>query len=528
MSMSAQAAAKTGSGLSYDEVPYESFAYPQTHPAHVSTIATLFGLTPPDFRTASVLELGCASGGNLLPLALLYPQASFLGIDLSSEQISQAALRKKDLHLGNIEFLQQDILEFAPQDKQKKFDYIICHGIFSWVPETVREKIFTLCNEFLSPQGVAIISYNALPGWNAVRSLREMMLYHTSRFAKPEEKIQQARSLLDFLAENVPEGNTGYRAVIEDERKLLKNINNSYLYHDHLEGVNTQFYLHDFARMAKLHGLDYVGDTNIAAMYVGNMPPKAMETLKVLHDVVSQEQYMDFITNRRFRSSILCKGGQKINRNLKNEQIMNYFLTANPATEVTGSDPKQDIVFKVGRGNFTTHEAVSGTLFLELRACGAKPVAAGELVERVQKKLGLPDAKPVRDVLVAQGLQLVLRGYLNISSDSPHYVTEVGKKPVAFPLARYEAGMNNCRTVTNVLSSTLPSDLLANLILKNLDGSRTAQDVADILVESVLKGILKMEKSGAPVKDETEIRRDMLKVVAEVLPRLAKHGLLVG
>jgi len=526
--MSAQVAAKTESKLSYDEVPYESFAYPQTHPSHLATIATLFGLAPPDFKTANVLELGCAGGGNLFPLALLYPKASFLGIDLSQEQITQANAEKQALKLGNIEFQQQNILEFAPKDKKKKFDYIICHGIFSWVPEAVRDKIFILCNEWLSPQGIAIVSYNALPGWNAVRSLREMMLYHTSRFAKPEEKIQQARCLLGFLAENVPEGSTGYRAVIEDETKLLKNINNSYLYHDHLEGVNAQFYLHDFARMAKAQGLDYVGDTNITGMYVGNMPPKALETLKVLNDIISQEQYMDFITNRRFRSSILCKSGQKISRSLKNEQVMNYFLTVNPAMEVVGADPKQDITFKVNSGSFTTHDAVSGTLFLELAATGQKPLAASELVARVQKKLGLPDAQPVQAVLVAQGLQLVLRGYLNLHSDSPHYVTGVSKKPVAFPLARYEAGINNCRTVTNVLSNTLPSDTLANTIIKNLDGSNTVQDVANILVESIQKGILKMEKNGSPVKDEKVIRQDMAKVLEEILPRLAKHALLVG
>src|SRR4051812_31728087 len=115
--MSAQAAAKIEPKQSYDEVPYESFAYPQTHPSHLATIATLFGLAPPDFKTANILELGCAGGGNLFPLALLYPEAKFLGIDLSQEQISQANAEKKSLKLDNIEFLQQNILEFAPKGK---------------------------------------------------------------------------------------------------------------------------------------------------------------------------------------------------------------------------------------------------------------------------------------------------------------------------------------------------------------------------------------------------------------------------
>jgi methyltransferase-like protein len=237
---------------------------------------------------------------------------------------------------------------------------------------------------------------------------------------------------------------------------------------------------------------------------------------------------MDFVTNRRFRSSILCKSGQKINRGLKNEQIMNYFLTVNPVMEVIGTDAKKDVTFKVNNGSFTTHDAVSGTLFMELAASKQKPVAAKELVARVQKKLGLADAKQIQAVLVSQGLQLVLRGYLNLHSDSLNFVTEVSEKPVAFPLARHEAGINNCRTVTNVLSNTLPSDVLANTIIKNLDGSKTKQDVLNLLVENIQKGVLKMEKNGAAVKDEKLIRQDMAKVLDEVLQRLAKHALLVA
>ena len=58
---------------SYDEMPYESLPYPETHPANTAMVARLFGLTPPDFRNARVLELGCSGGGTLAPLALTYP-----------------------------------------------------------------------------------------------------------------------------------------------------------------------------------------------------------------------------------------------------------------------------------------------------------------------------------------------------------------------------------------------------------------------------------------------------------------------
>lgn len=526
--MSAQATKKIETIQAYDDVPYESFAYSFTHPSHLSTVATLFGLTPPDFRTARVLELGCAAGGNLLPLALLYPRAHFLGVDLSQEQVSHANRQKEDLKLSNLEFIQQDILNFSPQNKAEKFDYIICHGILSWVPETVREKIFAICNEWLSPNGLAVISYNTLPGWNSVRSLREMMLYHTSRFTNPAEKLQQARSLLAFLSENAGD-KAGYRAMIDDEIKQLDAAmgKSSYLYHDHLESVNVQFYLHEFSSMAQAQGLSYVGDTNFATMFVGNMPPKALEKLQVINDVVGQEQYMDFVTNRRFRSSILCKDIKKMNRNLRSEQIMDYYLTLNGSMEPVGLDPNQDIVFKSSNASFTTHEKITGTLFLELYAAGQKPVAAGDLVSRVQKKLGLEDARIVREALINFGLPFALKGFVNIYSDSPACVNEVSEKPVAFSLARHEAGRNNA-TVTNVLCCVLPSNEAANILLKNMDGSKTVQNLADILMENVHKGRLTLLNGSEQITDENEIRREISNMMGDALQRFAKNGLLIG
>ncbi len=530
MSVAAQkskSAATAEQKVAYDEVPYESFAYPQTHPSHLSTLATLFGIQAPDIATAKVLELGCAGGGNLFPLALQYPKATFHGIDLSGEQIAEANEGKKALNLANAEFVAQNILDFAPKGKEK-YDYIICHGIFSWVPEAVRDKILDICDKHLSDNGVAVISYNALPGWNAVRSLREMMIYHTSRFKTPDEKVAQARKMLEFLLESVPEGAVGYRDVIANEMKLLKNINNSYLYHDHLEGINAQYYLHEFVKMANDHNLEYVGDNNIASMFVGNMPAKALDTLKVLNDVVRQEQYMDFITNRRFRSSILCKKGLKLNRNLKNEQILDYYLTGSPNLRPSGTDPKEKIVFKLNNGNFTTHDIVGGTLFLELCASGNRPVKATDLIARTLKKLPKADEAAVRKVLVEQGLQLVLRGYLQLHGASPACADKVGQKPESFALARYEAGMPKCRTVTNVFSQTLPCDALGAVVLTLLDGTRTVAQVVDILVDRAQKGLLKVEKEGARLTDATALKTNFAKVVDDLLPRLLNSGLLVA
>ena len=89
----------------YDAVPYPNFSFPVTRPANLYTVGSLFGVGAPDFRTARVLELGCASGGNLIPLAFQYPDGHYTGIDFSERQIEAATETVAELELKNIDFI---------------------------------------------------------------------------------------------------------------------------------------------------------------------------------------------------------------------------------------------------------------------------------------------------------------------------------------------------------------------------------------------------------------------------------------
>src|SRR5262245_19896617 len=148
----------------YDQVPYQSHPFPHTQPPRLAAIATLFGLNPPPVPTARILEIGCAAGGNLIPLAARFPDATCLGIDLSSVQIRQAVPRVQALGLRNLELRRQSVTDLGADEGP--FDYVICHGVYSWVPQSVREAILRVCAERLSDNGIAIVSYNVLPGWH--------------------------------------------------------------------------------------------------------------------------------------------------------------------------------------------------------------------------------------------------------------------------------------------------------------------------------------------------------------------------
>ena len=143
-------------------------------------VARLFGLRPALPSQANVLELGCASGGNLIPLAARYPDATFLGIDFLTVQVSAAQRQIAALGLTNIRIEQGDITNFSVAEK---LNYIICHGVYSWGPEATRAAILRLCRDGLTNHGVAYISYNTYPGWRLRQVVREAMLFHAGAHA---------------------------------------------------------------------------------------------------------------------------------------------------------------------------------------------------------------------------------------------------------------------------------------------------------------------------------------------------------
>jgi 2-polyprenyl-3-methyl-5-hydroxy-6-metoxy-1,4-benzoquinol methylase len=165
---------------SYDEVPYESHPYPQTHPSRLAAVATLFGLRPPAVETARVLELGCAAGGNLTPVAEAFPKATLLGVDASARQIGDGQRFVERLGLSNLTLKHANILDLGPD--LGTFDYIICHGVFSWVQTPVQEKILDICAKHLSPSGIAYISYNTYPGWHMRGMIRDRRIGSRCRF----------------------------------------------------------------------------------------------------------------------------------------------------------------------------------------------------------------------------------------------------------------------------------------------------------------------------------------------------------
>ena len=380
---------------SYDNHPYDSYPLPHARPEPIRAIGTLFGMQPPPLETARILELGCAAGGNIINFAESFPKSYTLGIDLSKVQIEHGQKMIKELGLKNIELKHQSITEI--DESVEKFDYIICHGVFSWVPDFVRDKILDISKKLLTPNGLAYISYNTLPGWNMINTMREMMLFHSEIFKEEADKITQSRLFLNFINESLEGTDTPYAKFLKEETEALVHRDNSYLRHEYLEDDNTQFYFRDFAKLASDKGLSYVGEVNLPLMYVGNLPEKVSSKLSTIGDIIRTEQYMDFIQNRRFRCTLLAHNNVKLNRNVTGESINKFFLACDVIAEkaekeVDIANPLESIKFFMKSGNSpdanvnTSAPVMKAVLYTFIENQG-NPLSVDELLKAANKKL---------------------------------------------------------------------------------------------------------------------------------------------
>ena len=303
--MSGSASDATAS--SYDDVPYPGSIYRQSHPDRLAAVARLHGMRPAPVDCCRVLEIGCGTGENLLPLAMRFADARYLGVDLSRVQVEAAKATAAALGLANIRFVQADLTTL--DETLGEFDYVIAHGVWSWVPQPVRDALMRLCRRVLAPQGVAYVSYNCYPGWRARSVVREAMLFHLQGVQAPAERIEQARAVLQFLCEAIPDSNSAYRMTYEQVARAVARSGEqerSLLYHDMLESENTPTYFTGFVEHAAAHGLGFLAESDISDMCTEIHGEKVAQTLRGLGgDVVRREQYLDFLCNRSFRQTLL-------------------------------------------------------------------------------------------------------------------------------------------------------------------------------------------------------------------------------
>jgi SAM-dependent methyltransferase len=441
----------------YHQIPYLTGPMVDSHPDRLASVATLFGMTPAPIAACRVLEIGCGSGGNLIPMAFRLPGSHFTGIDLADQAIAEGQRFSGELALSNLNLIAMDLRDIGPP--MGEFDYIIAHGVYSWVPDPVRERLLAVCRERLAPQGIAYISYNALPGRYVRTMLREMMIYHTRNCEDPRQRMDQARWLLRKLGEaHLVSG--AWQPMVEAEINLAFTEDDGWFYHDDLEPVNDPFYFRDFAARAAQHSLQYLGDARPHLMFDSRMPIDW-----VGDDVLEREQYFDFLCLRAFRQTLLCKSDVRLERPAGPER-MDHFLFSSPARERDGQIE--------GRHSVCMSEAPEpvARVAAAMGAAYPVPVAFDELLEAVQ------DRDALRGILFT----LISSGFAALHTHRFEASEELPAMPHANRLARWESAHGGVVTATDHTANKL--DEITRALIELMDGTRDFDALAAALAQT--------------------------------------------
>jgi SAM-dependent methyltransferase len=433
-----------------------------------------------------VLELGCGDAGNLVPMALALPGSRFVGIDAAPGAIERARRLTDALGLRNVELVATRIQDYEPAENG--FDYVIAHGVYSWVPARVRDRLLASCRTALAAGGVAYVSYNALPGGRLREALRDMLVFHAGGIDDARERVAQARELLQFLLAGWS-ADQPFAAAMRGHVERLVDSDDALLAHDELAEDNASVYFHEFAAHAARHGLQYLAEADFFEMQTGVMPDAVSDALRDVGDVVRREQYLDFLKGRMFRQTLLCGAEARIDRRPR-PALIERLAVSSPA-RATG-DPEADAQ--------VTFEGPAGSTLTTDHALVARALA------RVGERW--PAAVPVRDLLAGETRErdrsavcdALLRAYganlVQLHVCPPSLSLSPGERPEASPLARHQA--RDGPVVTNLRHASVRiEDDLGRRLVELLDGRR---DRAALAAE--LRAFL--PESGTPVRDDLE------------------------
>lgn len=313
----------------YSELGYKSMPFPYTTPATLEAYAALVGISAPNPKTARVLELGATYGGNIISQALFNPDATFVGIELSQEQVEKGNEVIANAGLTNVSLVQSDIASIGSEIGT--FDYIIAHGVYSWVDDGVKDALLRLIDEHLAEDGIAYVSYNTYPGWHTMEEVRQLMMFSNRDKAQfnHKEKVLHGKTIGSIVGsqilkyDNLKERNSKFLGAL---RSVMQK-DEYYVGHDHLEPNNDPVYFYQFNDHLGAHNLAYLCDADLTLSMVRSFDADIADTLDklALNDHVAQEQYLDFMLDTTFRKSIICKAkhAESVTYDMGNPELVN-------------------------------------------------------------------------------------------------------------------------------------------------------------------------------------------------------------
>ncbi len=292
------------------DLDYTKSITPKLSPLEIDFVLTQRGVAVPRENNdrKRYCELGCGHGYTTVLLAVMDPDTDYLGIDLNPTHIASARELAVEAGADNVRFLEGSF-QNALEEDLGPFDWIVLHGVLSWVSENVEEQIGEFIKAFLRPGGRVFVDYNAMPGKNQLDPLRWMLTFFEGLSSNELPLEERARESLEHVLELFKRKADVFtqNARLARATQKLANQPVNYLVHEYLHEHWRSHYFIQLARRYGELGLSFVGSTSFrdnVDEYRFTMP--MLSHLNTFKDPLIREQVADFYRNTAFRRDVYC------------------------------------------------------------------------------------------------------------------------------------------------------------------------------------------------------------------------------
>ena len=334
----------------------------------------------------------------------------------------------------------------------------------------------------LEKQGVAYVSYNAMPGGHLRALVWDAMRFHGREHGDPGDRIQAAREMLAVLAEGIPGDDPYQRFSAAYAERPLGKRSDAVLDHDDLEPLNRPILFTDFLAEAAPRGLKYVAEADWFEMTRKRLPPAAAELLERSgQDRIAREQYLDFLKCRAYRQTLLCRDEVKLRDagpSVENTRALMAAAPVRPTSPRAEPSGRSKVEFRTPKGaTLTTDHPVLKASLLELGAAWPQRLGFETVLERAAARVGATADAAAEGALTDLWLRAYEANVIRLHAHSPGHAAEPGERPRASALARRQLALGD-ETVTSLDHETIGLDERMRRLLELLDGTRDREALA--------------------------------------------------
>jgi len=461
----------------YDEIPYPSSAHVRTDPSKLAAVIKTMGYEPPPPLTAKILDLGCGDGLNALTLASIMPESFVVGVDLSSVQVAKGEALRKAAGIENARIEVGDVFTM-PLDGET-YDYILIHGVYSWVPQVVALQMLKLVAARLKPGGICYVSYDGHTLGPFKTALNRLLRRATDAYDDPQQKLAIARHILATISDNeAPDSMT--KQFTAFEAKVYIEAADNFVIHDILAEYHRSLPALEFEAECNTAGLTMLGEGGMNFVFDHDLTEDARALLSKLGSTASlRAEMLDHFRGRMFRATLVVRQDAPPKVREGELPLDEFWYSCASIKRII--DPEEGLPFSTeytarGEARLRTDDASTVAIIEALRAAWPRELNVHEIAEA---------SGTTREVVHTTMPYLLACELVSAYATPQQAAQAVPEKPVVSSLVRALAARGDEAIPSQRIVTARITDDASRYFLTQLDGTKSAEDMMKLMAEKV-------------------------------------------